>query len=299
MTTLWDARDRRAGYFILAAATIIVGTLIWLSLDVSSPEERWYVSFDRVEGLTVQAPVRVEGFTVGYVTAIVPQVDSTGRVRFLATLRIPVRGQPIPLPPGTIVRLVPPVVGQANLELVRPANATGSLPAGSTLPGEVQAGLLAELNTTVLELRATAATTTASVVLLTDSLVHILGEVRDDGRGIIRAVHPVIARAESTLMAYQRDAEAIYGVIASTQPIPAQVSALVDSVGRMAEEARRAMARVEEGVAARTPEITRIVARLDTTTTHLNYVLKRYARRPLRFFTGIDTTAFPAPASVP
>jgi len=41
------------------------------------------------------------------------------------------------------------------------------------------------------------------------------------------------------------------------------------------------------------PAIRRIVAQLDTESVAVNYVLKRFARRPLRFFTGIDTASFP------
>ncbi|MEX2182236.1 MAG: MlaD family protein [Gemmatimonadaceae bacterium] len=293
MSGQWGAADRRAGIILAIVAVLLVGTLGWLALDVTGPEERWYADFDRVEGLALQAPVRVEGFTVGRVTAVQPLIGADGHVRFRVSLRIPVTRDPIPLPEGTVARISPPLLaGQGALELVRPIGMAATLSAGSVLPGELAPGLVGELALTVERLRRTA----ESITRLSDTMTTLSAGVRGDITGVARSASAMLVRAESTIAALQSEIAGLGEVVDAGRQVPERIVALVDSLDRLAGETRAAIVRADGMLAAEGPQIRRIVAQLDTATAAMNHVIKRFARRPLRIFTGLDTTNFPPPA---
>lgn len=292
----WDAADRRAGVILFGVVLAVVAALGWLALDIPSADELWYVEFDQVSGLAEQAPVQIEGFTVGRVTALRPILDDSGRVRFRATLRIPMTREPIPLPEGTVAQLVPPaVVGQASLALIRPIGGGAALEPGSTLRGEVAPSLLDEVARTLASLRNTALSASDNLARLTDSISNAAGAVRDDVSELSSSVQDVVGRADATLRALQAEVEAVGGLVDEARPIPQRAVALLDSLALLAQELRGTTARVDGLVASESPALKRIVAQLDTASVAINYVLKRFARRPMRFFTGIDTASFPVP----
>lgn len=292
----WDAADRRAGTILFGVVMAVVIALGWLAVDIPSADEIWYAEFDQAGGLAEQAPVQIEGFTVGRVTAVRPILGDSGRVRFRATLRIPVTRDPIPLPEGTVAQLIPPVVvGQASLAIVRPVRGGTPLEPGSTLPGQVLPSLLDDVARTVTSLRNTALSASDNLARLSDSLTSVAGSVRDEVAELSGAVQQVVGRADRTLATLERDVEVLGEMLNDARPIPHRAVALLDSLGLLAEELRMTTARVDELVVSETPGIKRIVAQLDTASVGINYVLKRFARRPLRFFTGIDTASFPVP----
>lgn len=292
----WDAADRRAGTILFVIVLAVVTALGWLAVDLPSADELWYAEFPQAGGLVEQAPVQVEGFTVGRVTAIRPVIADSGSVHFRVTLRIPMTRDPIPMPVGTVARLIPPaVVGQATLALVRPVRGTAMLAPGSTLPGEVLPSLADEVALTVTELRRAALSANDNLARLSDSLNSVARGVRGDVGALAVSVQQVLGRAELALAAVERDVAVLGEVLDDARPIPARTVALLDSLGALAAELRVTTARMDSLTVTESPGIRRIVAQLDTATVAVNYVLKRFARRPLRFFTGIDTTSFPTP----
>lgn len=299
----WDPADRRAGVILFGIVLFLLVALGWLVVDIPRAEELWYAEFDQVAGLAEQAPVQIEGFTVGRVTAVRPLTSDSGRVRFRVTLRIPVTRDPIPLPEGTVARLIPPaLVGQTYVDLVRPVRpvlGSAMLEAGSTLGGEVVPSLLDEVTRTVATLRSTAVGAGDDLARLSDTLTSVAGGVRDEVRQLSGSVQEVVGRADRALAALEHDMQVLGDVLDDTRPIPGRTVALLDSLGVLTEELRVTTARVDALVAAESPALKRIVAQLDTASVAINYVLKRFARRPMRFFTGIDTASFPVPPARP
>lgn len=297
MTSRWDASDRRAGTILFVIVMAVVTALGWLAVDVPQADELWYAEFAQAGGLVEQAPVQVEGFTVGRVTAVRPVIDEAGLVRFRVTLRIPMTRDPIPMPEGTVARLIPPaVVGQATIALVRPVSGSAVMAPGSTFPGEVLPSLSDEVARTVTELRRVALSANEHLSQLSDSLSSVARGVRGDVGTLAVSVQQVLGRAELALAAIERDVQVLGEVLDDARPIPGRTVALLDSLGALATELRVTTARMDSLTVSESPAIRRIVAQLDTASVAVNYVLKRFARRPMRFFTGIDTASFPTPA---
>ena len=292
----WDAADRRAGTILVVIVVAVVSALAWLAVDIPRADEVWYAEFGQAGGLVEKAPVQVEGFTVGRVTAVRPVIDDAGTVRFLVTLRIPMTRDPIPMPEGTVARLIPPaMVGQATLALLRPVSGGVMLAPGSTFPGEVLPSLADEVALTVTDLRRVALSANENLARLTDSLSNVARAVRGDVGTLAVSVQQVLGRAELALVAIERDVQTFGDVLDDARPIPERTVALLDSLSALATELRVTTARMDSLTASESPAIRRIVAQLDTASVAVNYVLKRFARRPLRFFTGIDTASFPTP----
>lgn len=296
----WDAADKRAGTILFGIVLAVVLALGWLVVDVPRADELWYAEFDQAGGLAEQAPVQVEGFTVGRVTSVRPIIDDSGTVRFRVTLRIPTSRDPIPMPEGTVARLIPPVVvGQATIALVRPVNSNVMLAPGSTFRGERLPSLIDDVARTVTELRRAALSANENLSRLSDSLSGVARGVRGDVGSLAVSVQQVLVRTELALAAVERDAQMLGEVLDDARPIPERTLALMDSLGLLAAELRMTTARMDSLTVSESPAIRRIVAQLDTASVAVNYVLKRFARRPMRFFTGIDTTSFPTPAQPP
>ena len=117
-------------------------------INIFSPTKVYVGTFDRVNGLVVQAPVYIRGYQVGLVESI--QYDFKQSPAFTVSVSI---DKAIELPRGTQMALVADgLLGGGAIELQLPALMNRAMPyqVGDTLPTYIVPGLVDNLQTGLL-----------------------------------------------------------------------------------------------------------------------------------------------------
>lgn len=129
---------------ILAIAVLVVGIDFLKGVNVLQKENTYHITYTNVEGLTVSAPVNVNGFKVGMVRDITYEYDNPGHVR----VDIDIHDR-MHLPEGTVAILSSDLLGTASITLNLGSSATMIKP-GSELPGTVPSGMMDKVSNDLL-----------------------------------------------------------------------------------------------------------------------------------------------------
>lgn len=129
---------------ILALAVLFVGIDFLKGVNVFQKENTYYISYQNVQGLTVSAPVTVNGYKVGQVREIAYEYDNPGHIRVDIDIDDELR-----LPEGTTAELSSDLLGTASISLKLGTSAS-MISAGSEIPGVVPAGMMDMVSTEVL-----------------------------------------------------------------------------------------------------------------------------------------------------
>lgn len=223
------SRELKVGVLALVCMGILYFGFNFLKgINIFSPTKSYVGSFERVNGLTAQAPVYIKGYKVGLVESI--QYDFKCSPAFTVNVSI---DKAIELPRGTQMALVADgLLGGGAIELQLPALMNRAMPHqhGDTLPTQIVPGLMDNLQTGLL---AHLDTLLAAANTLLTSLNNELND------GSLHASMQNIERITDNLTVSSRDIRAL-----THQKLPALVDkvdtamtgvqAIVDDV-RMAE----------------------------------------------------------------
>lgn len=143
------SRELKVGVLAIVCLGILYFGFNFLKgINIFSPTKVYVGTFDRVNGLTAQAPVYIKGYKVGLVESI--QYDFKQSPAFTVAVSI---DKAIELPRGTEMALVADgLLGSGAIELQLPALMNRAMPYqnGDTLPTLIVPGLIDNLQTGLL-----------------------------------------------------------------------------------------------------------------------------------------------------
>lgn len=244
------AREVKVGVLaIICAGILYFGFNFLKGVNIFSPTRCYMGQYERVNGLTEQAPVYIRGYKVGLVESI--QYDFTHDMSFLVAVSI---DKGIELPKGTEMALVADgLLGGMAIELRIPQEAdltTGDVyHRGDTLPTIVVPGLLDGLQTGLLA-------HLDSLLLEANTLVASLNDEMSDGN--LRATLQNIERISRDLTVSSRDIRAL---------THEQLPGIVGKVDTTLSDLQAVVANV------RAAELQKTLQKLDDAITSVNHVL--------------------------
>lgn len=143
------SRELRVGVLVIICLVILYFGFNFLKgINIFSPTKVYVGTFDRINGLTAQAPVYIKGYQVGLVESI--QYDFKQNPAFTVNVSI---DKTIELPRGTQMALVADgLLGGGAIELQLPTMPNRAMPyqKGDTLPTQIVPGLIDNLQTGIL-----------------------------------------------------------------------------------------------------------------------------------------------------
>lgn len=143
------SRELKVGVLAIICLIILYFGFNFLKgINIFSPTKVYVGTFDRINGLTAQAPVYIKGYQVGLVESI--QYDFKQYPAFTVNVSI---DKTIELPRGTQMALVADgLLGGGAIELQLPNMPNRAMPyqKGDTLPTQIVPGLIDNLQTGIL-----------------------------------------------------------------------------------------------------------------------------------------------------
>lgn len=143
------SRELKVGALAIVCLVILYFGFNFLKgINIFSPTKVYVGTFDRINGLTAQAPVYIKGYQVGLVESI--QYDFKQNPAFTVNVSI---DKTIELPRGTQMALVADgLLGGGAIELQLPNMPNRAMPyqKGDTLPTQIVPGLIDNLQTGIL-----------------------------------------------------------------------------------------------------------------------------------------------------
>ncbi len=279
--------DISVGATLLIAGVLAVSAWLWLT----RPNDDYFalfVEYDRVESLSEQTPVRLQGFAVGRIQAIEPLSTPEGSVVFRVELRIEDRfmgDSALFIPQGTVARVqYPPVVGTPYIVLEPPAEGGAPLTAGSQIPGLRTEPFLDQIQVLTGQLSFTVTETLMRATQLMDSIESTLGRLDQTIDAAEGGVPEVIANLNRSILAAEELTAKVDAELGVTTPA---LRASLDSASAVIGDARRLINDAERMIETTSPKADKVLANLDSTTFMLNHFITRISQRPLRLFTGV------------
>jgi ABC-type transporter Mla subunit MlaD len=291
----WESSDIWVGAVVLGAAAIALAGLFWLSPAAGGESYPLYTTFDRIDGVGTQAGVVLQGYTVGRVGRVEPQVDDAGTLRFRVRLDIQTTlpgGDSLRLPEGTTAQLVPPpVIGSGYIRLDAPGQGPPLEP-GSLIPGVRAAAMLEQVETVTGSVNEELQPTLQSARALLDSVAVAVSLAN-------RGVQTATASLPGVVEALEQQLEATYdltvGLQARVDSLSPVAVAAIDSTHLLLSDVRTLIGELHGTLAATAPDMVGIVARLDTSMVLLTHFVREVTRSPLKGLRGVD----PPPGLVP
>lgn len=129
---------------IICATLLVVGINFLKGVNLFTPTNYYVVSYDNVSGLSLSAPVNIEGFKVGLVREM--KYDSqTGKINVVIEIE-----DDIKLPKGTTAELTKDLLGTATISLCLDKTSKTYHSSGDSLPSKVSTGLMSSVENEVL-----------------------------------------------------------------------------------------------------------------------------------------------------
>lgn len=153
--------------FIAALVILIIGVNFLKGVNLFTPANHFYTTYEKVDGLVVSNAVYVKGYKVGQVKSI--KYDFSKEVPFTVEISI---NKDVKLPEGTQMLMRDDgLLGGKVIDLVMPTNSNSFLANGATLEGEIGTGLMDALGGMVPQLESTLAKLDSTMGAINE-LVH-------------------------------------------------------------------------------------------------------------------------------
>lgn len=129
---------------MVSAAMLYWGINYLKGINLLTPTNYYTVNYTKVNGLTLSAPVTINGFQVGLVTDI--SYDYENNSGLIVELSL---DEKLKLPVGTEAYIVTDMLGTSTVA-IELAQGTEYYSVGAKIPGKLQAGLMDEISSEVL-----------------------------------------------------------------------------------------------------------------------------------------------------
>lgn len=304
----WEPADFAVGLVVLMAVLILATALLWVSPALRERTYPIYTEFDRIDGIAEQAPVHLRGWAIGRVEQIEPRLATDGSLLFRVRMNIRWRlasGDTLYLPQGTTARLVPPqILGAGSIVLVPPPEPGPPLKPGDLIPGSRTTGPVDQLQELAEDLSDELVATLGTSRALMDTLTAAVVDVQDVMRQTHESLSTTTAQIPDLLGGVQEQLSAAQALTDDLRLhldalTPAAVASL-DSATALLGDSRQLVLEISQSLASAEPELTSILANLDTTTLVLHHFLREVTARPWRLFSGVrpPTGLSPTPPSL-
>jgi phospholipid/cholesterol/gamma-HCH transport system substrate-binding protein len=134
---------------VVGIVVLYLGLQFLKGLTMFSSENKYYVKFDNISGLTASSPIYANGFKVGVVERIAYDYSSQNQIVAVVGLNKEMR-----IPKDSRAEIVSDLLGNIKLELVFGPNPTDLAAPGDTILGGVHAGLMSMASGVVPQIQA-------------------------------------------------------------------------------------------------------------------------------------------------
>lgn len=152
---------------IVAIAILVFGIEYLKGINMLSPANFYYVSYDNVSGLEVSAPVTIDGFKVGQVREITYDFDNPGKIKVLLAVNKKLR-----VPEDSHAELSSTLMGGGFVD-IKMGKSKKMLEVGSDIPTVQTHGLMESLSSDIMP-------TVNSILPKVDSLLYNLNRLIED-----------------------------------------------------------------------------------------------------------------------
>lgn len=292
--------DFLTGLLVLFAILIVTVAVVWVSPVHSVRPVPLYTEASQLGGVTLETPVLLNGFKVGQVDMIDPNVAPDGRVFF--RIRMAMQWQiassdATPYRTGMRVRLVPPpfeVFGTATIHLIPPATPGEPLQPGSVLPSVTETPFVARTDARLDTLTRQVARALVESRDLMASLKKTAEAASETARGAGTLTSNVDQRLADISASAQRSlarADSLVNELRALQPL---ARGTADSLNALMSDSRKALGKVTVLIGTAGPKLSGAIENLDATSAMLTNFVKSISERPTRLLTGVPPVPPPA-----
>ncbi len=199
-------------WVIIAIAILIFGINYLKGVNIFKASNYYYVTYQNVNGLTVSAPVTLNGFKIGLVREMDYDYAHPGNV----IVEISV-DKDLKLPEGTKAMVESDLLGTASVVL-QLGTSTNILEVGSTLPGEVKPGMMDAVSSELMP-------TVSKIFPKIDTLLTSINAVVADP-----ALRIAVQRLDALTADLQRTTQNLAKMSAQLPAMTAKVSPILSDV---------------------------------------------------------------------
>ena len=134
---------------VVGIVVLYFGLQFLKGLTIFSSDNRYFVKFDNISGLSVSSPIYANGYRVGVVEDIIFDYQHNGDITAVVGI-----DKKMQLPKGSKAEISSDMLGNVKLELVLGAITDGLLAPGDTLRGGMEKGLMGQAATMVPQIQA-------------------------------------------------------------------------------------------------------------------------------------------------
>ena len=134
---------------VVGIVVLYLGLQFLKGLTIFSSDNRYFVKFDNISGLSVSSPIYANGYRVGVVEDIIFDYQHNGDITAVVGI-----DKKMQLPKGSKAEISSDMLGNVKLELVLGAITDGLLAPGDTLRGGMEKGLMGQAATMVPQIQA-------------------------------------------------------------------------------------------------------------------------------------------------
>ena len=134
---------------VVGIMVLYFGLQFLKGLTLFSSDNRYFVKFDNISGLSVSSPIYANGYRVGVVEDIIFDYAHNGDITAVVGI-----DKQMQLPKGSTAEISSDMLGNVKLELVLGAIADGMLAPGDTIRGGMQSGLMSQAASMVPQIQA-------------------------------------------------------------------------------------------------------------------------------------------------
>lgn len=217
------------GLSVIVALLILVFGIQYLKgVNIFKAANYYYTVYSNVEGLSVSAPVTVNGFKVGQVREISYQFNNPGHVTVELSLDKNLR-----VPAGTRAMLATDLLGTASVALEMP-DATTYHNIGDTLPGEIKKGLMNGVTDNLMP-------AVSAIFPKIDTLLTNLNAITGDP-----ALTAAVGRLDQITLELATTSRQLSKLTASLGPVVANVNNITTNVDSITGDLKSASAALRE-----------------------------------------------------
>lgn len=201
---------------ILALFILFFGINYLKGINIFKATNYYYASYDNVAGLSVSAPVTINGYKTGLVREIEYDYNRPGMVNVEFSVDKSLR-----LPVGTVATVTTDILGTSSIALHLGNAADGYYTVGDTIVSATDAGMLAGLSESLMP-------NVTSVLVKVDTLLSNLNTITSNP-----ALHSSVTRLDEITLSLNASLTSLRGLLTSLQPVAGDlksISANVDTL---------------------------------------------------------------------
>lgn len=210
---------------ILAIVVLVFGIDFLKGINLFKPANYYYVSYTDVSGLSVSAPVTINGFKVGQVREIEYEYDNPGHILVELSLNKNLR-----VPKGTQAIIQKDLLGTANIHLEMPAH-SDMHEVGARIIGVTDKGMLASVGDKLMP-------TVDNLLPKIDSLITSLNRVAGSPELLdaIKRLDAITASIDGTMKSVNRSVSKLPDAMDNISKASANVDLITTNLASVSNE---------------------------------------------------------------